>query len=149
MNLPNLKISKEDKLKLMTSVFGKVTSFGPYLGYGSKSNVRIPLTAFLNLGPTLCRIQQRFDRYQTDSQSSQSAVEIVILRSGFVFTHAVVTNPVITYFAAAPVATRKLGKVFCTAFFRSKRADVEGHLRDFFGICGTGTADNRQAACSG
>ena len=43
----------------------------------------------------------------------------------------------------------ELGEVFCTAFFRSKRADVEGHLWDFFGVCGAGAVDDDQAACSG
>ena len=55
----------------------------------------------------------------------------------------------IAYFAAAPVPACKLGEVFCTAFFRSKGADVEGHLWDFFGICGAGSVDDDQAARSG
>lgn len=59
-----------------------------------------------------------------------------------------VTNPVIAYFAAAPVSTGELGKGYCTAFFRSNGADVEGHFRNFFGICSPCTADDREASGS-
>ena len=60
-----------------------------------------------------------------------------------------VTDPVVAYFAAAPVATCEIGETFCTAFFRSNGTDVEGHLRDFFGIGGAGTLDDDQASGSG
>ena len=60
-----------------------------------------------------------------------------------------VTNPVIAYFAAAPVSTRELGKGCCTAFFRSNGADVEGSFRNFFGVCCACAADYREASGSG
>ena len=69
-----------------------------------------------------------------------------MLRSGLVFSHGVVTHPVVAYFAAAPVATRELGEFFCTALFRSTRTDVEGHLWDFFGIHAAGTVDHHKAS---
>ena len=56
----------------------------------------------------------------------------------------------VAYFTATPVSACELGEVFCTALFiRSKRADVEGHLWDFFGLRGAGAVDDDQAACSG
>ena len=60
-----------------------------------------------------------------------------------------VANPVIAYFAATPVSTRKIGEGLRTALFRSKRSDVEGYLRDFFRICGTCAVDDREASRSG
>ena len=60
-----------------------------------------------------------------------------------------VTDPVIAYFAAAPVATCELGETFCTALFRSNGTDEEGHLWDFFGIGGAGTLDDDQASGCG
>ncbi len=59
-----------------------------------------------------------------------------------------VSDPVIAYFAAAPVATCEFGKDFCTVLFNSKGADVEGDLWDFFGLCGLGAGDDREAARS-
>ena len=60
-----------------------------------------------------------------------------------------ITNPVVAYFAAAPVTACELGETFCTGLFRSNGTDVEGHLRNFFGVCGAGTADDRKASCPG
>ena len=60
-----------------------------------------------------------------------------------------VTDPVIAYFAAAPVATCEFGKGLCTAFFRSNRTDVEGDFCDFFGLCSLGAPDNGETARSG
>lgn len=60
-----------------------------------------------------------------------------------------ISNPVVAYFAAAPVTACKLGETFCTALFRSNGTDVEGHLRDFFGIRGAGTLDDDQASGCG
>ena len=55
----------------------------------------------------------------------------------------------IAYFAPAPVSTGEIGESFCIALFRSNRSSVKGHLRDFFGICGAGAVDNREASGSG
>ena len=55
----------------------------------------------------------------------------------------------IAYFTAAPVSTSEVAEGFRRAVFRGNGTDVEGHLRDFFRICGTGAVDDRQAACSG
>ena len=55
----------------------------------------------------------------------------------------------IAYFTAAPVATSEVAEIFPRAVFRGNGTDVEGHSRNFFRICGTGAADDRQAACSG
>ena len=60
-----------------------------------------------------------------------------------------VTDPVVAYFAAAPVTTRELGETFCTALFRSNGTDIEGYLRDFFGIGGAGTLNDDQAESFG
>ena len=60
-----------------------------------------------------------------------------------------IANPVVAYFAAAPVATRELGETFCTALFRSNGTDIEGDLRNFFAIRGAGTLDDNQASGSG
>ncbi len=60
-----------------------------------------------------------------------------------------VTDPVIAYFAAAPVTACKPGKTFCTALFRSNGTDVEADFRDFFGIRGAGTLNDDQASGSG
>ena len=59
-----------------------------------------------------------------------------------------VANPVVAYFAAAPVPTRELGETFCTALFRSNGTDVEGDLQGFFGIGGAATLNNDQASGS-
>ena len=60
-----------------------------------------------------------------------------------------ITNPVVAYFASAPVTACKLGETFCTALFiRSNRADVEGDLRDFFGIGGASTFNDNQTSGS-
>ncbi len=60
-----------------------------------------------------------------------------------------VPNPVVAYFAAAPVAACELGETFCTALFiRSNGTDVEGYLRNFFGIGGAGTLNDDQASGS-
>jgi hypothetical protein len=55
----------------------------------------------------------------------------------------------IAYFTATPVSTRQIGEGLCKVLSGSKRADVEGYLRDFFGVCGTCAVDDREAACSG
>ena len=137
------------RVSAFLSDFIKVTLFGSYLVESLESNGRIPLASFLNLGPTPCWVRQRLDRNKAHSQSSKGTVQVVVFGSGFVFAHAVVPNPVIAYLAAAPVTTCELGEGFCTAFFRSKRADVEGFLGDFFGLCSAGASDDRQTACSG
>ena len=60
-----------------------------------------------------------------------------------------IPNPVVAYFATAPVIACKLGETFCTALFRSNGTDVEGHLWDFFGIGGASTLNDDQASGSG
>ena len=55
----------------------------------------------------------------------------------------------IAYFTAAPVSTSEVAEGFRRAVFRGNGTDEEGHLRDFFRICGAGAMDDHQASGPG
>ena len=73
----------------------------------------------------------------------------MVFGAGFVFAHAVVAHPVVAYLAAAPVSAGEFCEATGASLFGWMIGSEEGDLRDFFGICGSGAADDGQAATSG
>tara|TARA_B100000614_G_C14338215_1_gene407705 strand:- start:324 stop:545 length:222 start_codon:yes stop_codon:yes gene_type:complete len=73
----------------------------------------------------------------------------VFFRAGFVFAHAVVAHPVVSYFAASPVSSGELGEGLGASFLGLMIGREEDDLRHFFGIGRAGAAYNSQAAAFG
>ena len=68
----------------------------------------------------------RFERHQADAQGREVAVEVVVFGAGFIFAHAGVAHPVITAFAAAPVAAGQLSEMASAVWHRGMAGGVEG-----------------------
>ena len=60
-----------------------------------------------------------------------------------------VTHPVVSYFAAAPVSSGEFGEGLCASFLGRMVSSEKGDLRHFFGIGGAGAADDGQTAACG
>lgn len=73
----------------------------------------------------------------------------MVFAAGFVFVHAVVAHPVVAYLAAGPRAAGEPGEASGAFLFGRMIGREEGDLLGFFGIDGSGAADDGQAAASG
>ena len=73
----------------------------------------------------------------------------MVFGAGFVFAHAVVTHPVVSYFAATPVSAGEFCEATGASLFGWMIGSEEGDLRDFFRIGGAGAADDGQTAACG
>ena len=60
-----------------------------------------------------------------------------------------VTHPVVSYFAAAPVSSREFGEGLRASCLGPMVGSEEGDLRHFFGIGGAGAAYDGQTAATG
>ncbi len=64
----------------------------------------------------------------------------MIFRACFVFAHAVVTHPVVSYLAAAPVSSGEPSKALSASFLGWMIGGEKGNLWHFFKIGGAGAA---------
>ena len=67
----------------------------------------------------------------------------------FVFAHAVIAHPVVSYLRASPVSSGEFGKALSASFFGWKVGGEEGELRHFFRVGRAGAAYDCKATASG
>jgi len=73
----------------------------------------------------------------------------VVFGSRLVFSHTVIADPVVAYFAASPVTSCESGKVPGTTLFGGKIRGKEGNFRHFGRIGGACAFDDGKATASG
>ena len=90
-----------------------------------------------------------FDWDEANPHPCQRAVDVVVFGAGFVFAHAVVTHPVVSYLAATPVSSREFGEGLGASFLGWMIGREGGDLRHFIGVGGAGAAYDGQTAATG
>lgn len=89
------------------------------------------------------------ERHQADAQGREVAVEVVVFGTGFVFAHAGIAHPVVSAFAAAPVAAGQLREVAGAVGGREMAGGVESDGGLFVLVEGGGALNDYQRARSG
>ena len=73
----------------------------------------------------------------------------MVFGAGFVFAHAVVTHPVVSYLAATPVPPSEFGEGLGASCLGPMIGSEEGGLRHFIGVGGAGAAYDGQTSATG